>query len=116
MSGFRALLGRFSTVSDRITSLIKTVQSRVTKYTITLIALFVAVFLVRFLTINAQVGPPSEDLGRRSSSSSYVYPGRSCISKFQARGTATLLPSRYSAHEHTLPGTSCSEDRRCLRA
>ncbi len=63
MSGFRALLGRFSTVSDRITSLIKTVQSRVTKYTITLIALFVAVFLVRFLTINAQVGPPSEDLG-----------------------------------------------------
>jgi len=63
MSRFRALLGRVSTLSDKITGLTKTVRSRVTRYTITLIALFVAVFLVRFLAINTQVGPPSEDLG-----------------------------------------------------
>src|SRR5437899_11875617 len=63
MSQFRALLGRGSTLSDEITGRTKTVRSRVTSYTITLIALFVAVFLVRFLAINTQVGPPSEDLG-----------------------------------------------------
>src|SRR5256712_62908 len=63
MSEFRALLNRVSMVSDEITRIIKTVRSRVTRYTITLIALFVAVFLVLFLTINAQIGPPSEDLG-----------------------------------------------------
>src|SRR2546422_4865582 len=63
MSRFRALLGRVSTLSEKITGLTKTARSRVPRYTITLIALFVAVFLVRFLAINSQVGPPREDLG-----------------------------------------------------
>ena len=63
MRGFSDYLVQWANWLDWSFARIRQASERITKSTIVLLGLFLAIFLFRFLSINSQLAPPSEDLG-----------------------------------------------------
>src|SRR5438876_5815246 len=61
--GFSDYLVQWANWLDWSFARIRQASERITKSTIVLLGLFLAIFLFRFLSINSQLAPPSEDLG-----------------------------------------------------